>query len=246
MQNKHKKNLVGFSVFAAWEKLYLKHEICDWATRPNPAEAMAEKDFRLFQLGKAQYRRQSYEEACATYEELIASWPDSRFSPVALQKWIRIKFAAGNENEILPYLNSLEKSTSALLLAHIDKLEVLVNRKLNIPNSALSAIGEYKSAAKTETDQRFYSYQEGLIYKNDLGNTKKAQSVFLEYLERFPDDYRVPMVKNQLKKMDVAEALFSEKSYPGKEGREGNVSLPDAYTLFNPCPNPFGEATPLG
>lgn len=205
--------------------------------------ALSQKDaFELFQQGNSLFRTKNYESSALIFEKFIDEFPDSRYISHSLKKWILIQFKTGNNSVIMPYLNALKNSQSEVLLSSIDKLEILVQRKLNNPQDALYGINTFNNESKSEVDEKFFMYQEGLIYALNLHDTKKAESTFQDYIAQYPDDYRVPFISHHLSRIAELGTDKQEKSYAANDYK--NV-IPVGCMLYNSYPNPFNPSTTI-
>jgi len=198
--------------------------------------------FKLFSLGRSQIRKSNYNKACKTFEELLASYPESRFAPFALQRWILCKFRLDEKENILSYLETLKSSKSQRLLDYIDKMEVLVQRKFGNTQTALSLISTSKNASKPDGYNSFFKYQKGLIYQYDLNDPEQAEKIFKEYMTEYPDNNRIPLVQRHLNLLLVANQSRVKKLSPDEKNTyEKNFSK--EFVLYPAYPNPFNPST---
>jgi len=199
-------------------------------------------DYKLYKQGYSKYKKEDFAAAISDFENLISKYPETFFARFALQKWLLLKFQLDSKSEILPYLSSLKESKSVTLTDFVNQMEVLAYRKMNQPGTALSLTTTSKNKSKSDMYNSFFKYQEGLIYKNDLNDSKKAETSFNEYLQEYPDDGRNSIVSHQL------ETLLASSQTLSKSTSEASLSnsednIPDQFELYAAYPNPFNPST---
>ena len=142
----------------------------------------------------------------------------------------------------------------ALSVQHQGTLVEGVALEFTIP--ILVYYGEYQTAISRLEALRSYFpgtdmakhllFQEGMIYKHEVGNAKKAEEIFQTFIKEYPEDELVHMAEMELNTMNLPKPRakgFTEASNPTFclsqnqpnpfPGRTGNPTTQISFTLPN-------------
>ncbi|OPX25074.1 MAG: hypothetical protein B1H02_02235 [Candidatus Latescibacteria bacterium 4484_107] len=142
----------------------------------------------------------------------------------------------GKEEDALAYLEDVAARyfNSSLGDAAL-RASVPVLSRLGLGEKALTRVSDLIRRFKRTTWERDLLFEKGMIYKYNLGEHEKAEQVFLDFVQSYPDDL-------------VSEFARLELGYaPTQLGREktGEQRV-SGVNLFQSYPNPFNAETLLG